>query len=192
VLLGEAGKRQHLLTGLFQHDTGLGEGAGELLHTRWCWASTSASSGWVKMERTKVATMVWVDSGTWVSRLRRKCTRQRGQEVPARVAASAALSLKWSSEIASCTPVSALCGRSRRTLRSRPGAKPTSKRDPAGQQQEDDNDGDDAEQDVEHSPSAALETSLHGLPPSKPTRVAPRFPRRDSSETIPSPGAGSC
>src|ERR1035437_11111248 len=111
---------------------------------------------------------------------------------PCRVAASAALSPKWSSEIASCTPVSPLCGRSRRTLSSRPGAKPTSKRDPAGQQQEDDNDGDDAEQDVEHSPSAALETSLHGLPPSKPTTVAPRFPRRDSSETIPSPGAGSC
>src|ERR1035437_9210870 len=140
------------------------------------------------MERTKVATMVWVDSGTWVSRLRRKCTRQRGQEVPARVAASVALSPKWSSEIASCTP----CGRSRRMLRSRPGPKPTSKRDPAGQQQEDDNDGDDAEQDVEHAPSAALETSLHGLPPSKPTRVAPRFPRRDSSETITSPVAGSC
>ena len=77
---------------------------GELLHTRWCWASTSASSGWAKMERTKVATMVWVDLGTWVSRLRRKCTRQRGREVPGRVAASAALSPKWSSEISQLHP----------------------------------------------------------------------------------------
>ena len=58
------------------------------------------------MERTRVATMVWVDLGTRVSRLRRKCTRQRCQEVPGRVAACAALSPKWSSEIASCTLVS--------------------------------------------------------------------------------------
>ena len=104
MLLGEAGKRQHLLTGLRQHGIDLGEAVGELLHIRWCWVSTSASSGWAKMERTKVATMVWVDLGTWVSRLRRKCTRLRGREVPGRVAASAALSPKWSSEISQLHP----------------------------------------------------------------------------------------
>jgi len=68
---------------------------------------TWAASGWAKMVRIAAATISAEPLGTWASTLmRRKCTRQRCQAAPIRMASTAARSPVWASEITSCTPAS--------------------------------------------------------------------------------------
>jgi hypothetical protein len=69
-------------------------------------SQTSAPVGWAKIVRMAAATISAEPRGTRASTLRRKCTRQRCQPVPAMTAPMAAFSPVWASETTSCTPAS--------------------------------------------------------------------------------------
>ena len=82
--------------------------------TRACWAHTDAASGWAKIVRTKVATMVWAERGTRVSRLRMKWVRHRCQVAPVSVERMASTRPGWASEITSVVPARPRATRPRR------------------------------------------------------------------------------
>src|SRR4051812_23057883 len=81
---------------------------------RLCCAFTDSASGWAKMVRTNVATSPCAALGTFVSRLRMKCVRQRCQAAPRRTEAMASLRPGCASEITSSTPFSPRARRLRR------------------------------------------------------------------------------
>jgi hypothetical protein len=82
VLFREGGDGQHVGGGVGEQFGGGGEAFGELSTTRVCWAHTDSASGWAKIVRTNVATIVWAERGTRVSRLRMKWVRHRCHTAP--------------------------------------------------------------------------------------------------------------
>jgi hypothetical protein len=70
-----------------------------------CCSRTASAAGCAKIERTIVATKDCALLGTRVSRLHRKCVRQRCQAAPGRLAAIASTRPGWASEVTRRTPV---------------------------------------------------------------------------------------
>jgi hypothetical protein len=78
------------------------------------WSATSAGVSWAKIVRMVTATISAEALGTRARAFRRKWTRQRCQQAPARTAEMACFSPVWASETTSWTPASPLARRLRR------------------------------------------------------------------------------
>jgi hypothetical protein len=69
------------------------------------WARTCSGFWMTNTAFMATATMSWPALGTWLSRLRRKCTRHRCQEQPWNIRLIAAVKPRWASEITSRVPI---------------------------------------------------------------------------------------